>query len=100
MREGNRHGGDHHEARTLAMETLNGKVAEHVAVDAARVPMRGGQAMSSSGPVPVETRRLTTVPSGIFAAARLTAAAPEALMVTSGVRYSPDGCAGTGTPFT
>jgi hypothetical protein len=81
------------------MEMLKGKVAVQVAVDAATVPARPGQVMSWSAPVPSVRRRFTAVPSGIFAPAMLTATAPGALTVTSGVRYWPPGWAGTVTPL-
>jgi hypothetical protein len=56
--------------------------------------------MVVSAPVSAVTRKVTTVPSGIFAAAILTVTAPLALMTTSGLKYWPEACGGTGTPFT
>ena len=83
----------------LAMEMLNGKVAEQVPVEEAEVPASGLQATTVSAALFPVIRKLTTVPTGMLVAARLTATAPVAAMVTSGVRTWPEACAGTGTPF-
>ncbi len=82
------------------MEMLNGNVAEHVEVDAARLPARAPQVMVVSAPVSAVMRRLGMVPSGIFAAAKFTFTALAAAIITSGLRYCPAACGGTATPFT
>ena len=64
----------YHVARSVASETENGNVAVQVAVEEASVPVSGPHAMDRSPPDSDVVRSVTTVPSGILAAAMATVA--------------------------
>ena len=87
-------------ARRVAIEMSNGKVALQVVVEDAVVPASAAQLTNWSPAVSEVTRRLTTVPTGMFVAATLTVTAVFALIWTSGLASWPSVGFGTATPFT
>ena len=78
-------------------ETPSGQTMLAVAVELATVPESGEDCTVWSAPVSEETIRLTTVPTGILAAAMATGTPVPLLMVTSGAEKLPVGTEGTAT---
>src|ERR1017187_2256199 len=87
-------------ALTKPFEKPDGRVTLAFAVEAAKAPASGVDRMVWSGPFSEKITRVTTVPTGTFAAVIATARGPFEFTVTSGTVNVPVGEVATGFPPT